>query len=292
MYNIPVLPELRFAEVPATSRHRYVGDRFSYMESGRSDADSVLLLHGIGANSMYWRFQFVGLADQFRLIAWNAPGYFLTDNLRAETPSARDYADALCDFASAIGLARFAVIANSFGTRVAQCFAHYHPERISRAVFTGTSLSDESPEDRARGLTARAKMIERGAYAFAERAETLVGPSASADTLALIRQTLRAINPSGFMQAARFVASGDMPPPGSGLSMPLLMIQGDQDHVTPAESNANRLATAVSGARIVTLSGIGHLPEVEAPQAVHELVALHFGSDKAGVSPSANAMTR
>src|SRR6266700_2946960 len=198
MYNIPVLPELRFAEVPATSRHRYVGDRFSYMESGRSDADSVLLLHGIGANSMYWRFQFVGLADHFRLIAWNAPGYFLTDNLRAETPSARDYADALCDFASAIGLARFAVIANSFGTRVAQCFAHYHPERISRAVFTGTSLSDESPEDRARGLTARAKMIERGAYAFAERAETLVGPSASADTLALIRQTLRAINPSGF----------------------------------------------------------------------------------------------
>ena len=159
-------------------------------------------------------------------------------------------------------------------------------------MFTGTSLSDELPEDRARGLTARAKMIERGAYAFAERAEALVGPSASADTLALIRQTLRAINPSGFMQAARFVASADMPPPGSGLSMPLLMIQGDQDHVTPAELNANRLATAVSGARIVTLSGIGHLPEVEAPQAVHELVALHFGSDKADVGPSANAITR
>src|SRR5690349_11222807 len=160
MYNVPPLPELSFAQVPSTSRHRYIGDRFSYMESGRSDAGSVLLLHGIGGNSLHWRFQFAELADRFRPIAWNAPGYFLTDNLRAETPSAQDYADALGDFASALGLAHFAVIANSFGTRVAQCFAHYYPGRISRAVFTGTSLPQESPDDRASGLAARAKLIE------------------------------------------------------------------------------------------------------------------------------------
>ena len=178
-----------------------------------------------------WRFQFAGLADRFRLIAWNAPGYFLTDNFRAETPSARDYADALCDFASAIGAASFTVIANSFGTRLAQCFAHCHPGRISRAVFTGTGLAQEFSDDRARGLAARAKMIERGAYAFGERAAALVGPSASADTLALVQQDARATNPIGFMKAARFVASGDMPPLGSGLTMPLLMIQGDQDRV-------------------------------------------------------------
>jgi pimeloyl-ACP methyl ester carboxylesterase len=280
MYNVPPLPELSFAEIPSTSRHRYVGDRFSYMESGRSEAGSVLLLHGIGANSLHWRYQLADLADRFRLIAWNAPGYFLTDNLRAETPSARDYADALYDFVAAIGVAQFAVIANSFGTRVAQCFAHYHPGRISCAVFTGTSLPQESPEDRANGLAARAKMIECGAYALGERAQALLGSSASTDTLALVRQTVRATNPSGFMQAARFVASDDMPPRGSGLTMPVLMIQGDEDRVTPAEPNAARLAAAVPGARIVMLPGIGHLPEVEAPKVVNELVAQHLGLAK------------
>ena len=85
-----------------------------------------------------------------------------------------------------------------------------------------------------------------------------------------------ATNPYGFMQASRFINGDDILPLGSGLTMPLLMIQGDQDRITPAESNAARLVTAVSGARIVTLSGIGHLPEVEAPLLVNEMAAQHF----------------
>jgi len=127
MADLPPLPELRFAEVPATSRLRYVGDRFCYMEAGRVDLPPVLLLHGIGANSLHWRHQLAGLADRFRLIAWNAPGYLLSDNLRAETPSCRDYADALNDLLSALGIDGFDIVANSFGTRVAQCFAITDP---------------------------------------------------------------------------------------------------------------------------------------------------------------------
>ena len=51
----------------------------------------------------------------------------------------------------------------SFGTRVAQCFAYYRPGRIGRAVFTGTSIPHgTSPEERARSVEARARMIERG----------------------------------------------------------------------------------------------------------------------------------
>ena len=77
MADLPPLPELCFAEIPVTSRHRYVGDRFCYIEAGRVDLAPVLLLHGIGANSLHWRYQLAGLADRFRLIAWNAPGYLL-----------------------------------------------------------------------------------------------------------------------------------------------------------------------------------------------------------------------
>jgi hypothetical protein len=50
----------------------------------------------------------------------------------------------------------------------------------------------------------------------------LLGSAATADTLVLVQQTLRATNPAGFMQAARFIAEAEMPLLAAGLTMPVL----------------------------------------------------------------------
>ncbi len=95
---------------------------------------------------------------------------------------------------------------------------------------------------------------------------------ASAETLAAVQHILRATNPSGFMQAVRSGAGDDVRPLGAGLTMPLLMIQGVDDRVTPVAANAARLAAAAASARLVMVDGCGHLPELEMPARVNRLV--------------------
>jgi pimeloyl-ACP methyl ester carboxylesterase len=253
------------------------GPRMSLMRAGDS-GEPVLLMHGIGSHSGGWRFILNALKPDHRAVAWNAPGYMLTDNLAAESPTSRQYADAAAALLDALGVDRAHVVGSSFGSMIAATLAAFHPERVKTLTLLGASRGQRwlPAEERAKRLAMRDAAAREGALAASEkRWRFLLGTNPDDTTIALTRELQKATHMRGLMQAARASDATDVCEFADRIRARTLFIIGDADQVNPP-SITQAIAARVADHRIETLPGIGHLPKLEAPRETAALLRRHF----------------
>ena len=272
---LPALPPTRFARIPQSARGQYLGDRFSFMQAGSWDAPALLFLHGIGANSSYFRFQFSELSRDFNVIAWNAPGYWLSDTLAVQHPTEHDYANAVNDFLRALNVNQVSLFGNSFGSVVAQAFAIDYPQRVKSLMLSGTGVGQrEVSATRRQAFEARAQRILKGGYQYADTGvDALVGPQTPEHIKDMLIELSRANQAAGLLRAVPFRLSTFFTPDhASRLSMPLCLVQGELDQTNPRAENLDLLLPLVPHAQLHVWPGVGHLPEVEDHEAFNRLV--------------------
>ena len=70
-----------FLKIPLTSHHRIEADgvHVFYREAGPADAPVILLLHGFPTSSFQYRELIPRLADGYRVIAPDLPGFGFTE---------------------------------------------------------------------------------------------------------------------------------------------------------------------------------------------------------------------
>ena len=144
-------PSSATANIPTTTIHRIQADGVNvfYREAGPAAAPVVLLLHGFPTSSFMYRELIPRLADRYRVIAPDLPGFGFT-----EVPAARNYTytfDALAHtieaFTEALQLHHYALYIFDYGAPTGLRLAMAHPERVTAIVSQNGNAYEEGLGD-------------------------------------------------------------------------------------------------------------------------------------------------
>ena len=264
--------------------------RLSILEAGTGPP--VLALHGLGATKGSFLPTVVALADRFRVIAVDQPGFGDSDKPIGAAYDARFFADAAVDLMNALGLDRAHLIGNSLGGRVALEIGLRHPSRVERIGLLAPSLAwRRGPSWRP---LVRLTRPELGLVQLAPRplveaiVQRMIPDAEEGWTAAGVDEFMRAyLTPSGraaFYAAARHVVLEE--PHGEHgfwtrletLRPEALFVWGRHDRLVPL-AFARHVADTLPSARHLELD-CGHVPQIELPAQTHAALAAFFSGPR------------
>lgn len=250
---------------------------------GPPGGEPLLCLHGFPTASWDWHRVWPGLAERYRVFAFDMLGYGFSDKPWDHSYSLPDQADIAEALLGAHGVRRVHVLAHDVGDSVAQELLARHAEGRGVAVASACLLNGGLFPETHRPtvvqrllasplgpLVSRLMSERRFAASFAAVFGPRTKPSAeeTAAFWSLLTWNdghLLAHRLIGYMaerrrSRARWVGALQG-------SVPLLVVNGPEDPVSGAHM-VQRLRQEVPRAEVVSLPGVGHYPQVEDPEGV------------------------
>jgi pimeloyl-ACP methyl ester carboxylesterase len=127
-----------------------VGDlEIFYREAGPKDAPAVLLLHGFPTSSQMFRNLIPALADRYRVVAPDYPG-FGHSSMPARDKFAYTFdniAKVVEDLTATLGLTKYALYVQDYGAPIGFRLASRHPDRVTAIVVQNGNAYDEGLEN-------------------------------------------------------------------------------------------------------------------------------------------------
>lgn len=267
-------PDSRFVEVMGVEVH--------YIEAGQGDT-ALLLLHGFGASTFSWRGMMEPLSRYGRVIAYDRPGFGLTERPQSadfhadRNPYSADFqADLLVALMDELDVERAVLVGHSAGGSVAVATALRYPDRVRALILESPAVVEargpvpppldpllRTPQSRRLGPWL-ARLFARQAGSFLEMAwehperiteEMREGYQRPFRVEGWDRGLWEVVMASG--AEAVIARLGDV-------RAPAVVITGDGDRVVPP-ANSRRAAEAMPGVRYVEVADCGHIAHEECP---------------------------
>ena len=248
--------------------------------SGPPGAPPLVLLHSLGATAHVWDEQVAELSRCFRVIRPDLRGHGLTTCTPG--PYAMElFADDLAALLDTLGISQAHIGGISIGGLISQAFAAAHPERVTSLLLVDTAMAIPTVQSwTERAAKVRAEGIASIVDGVMARWVTpaFIG-SASAEGL---RAMLLRTPVEGYAASVEAIAVADLSVSTGRLSLPTLIIVGDQDQSTPVAS-AQALNQAIAGSSLVVIENAAHIPLVEKPKEITSAMMDFFKSRNHGL---------
>ncbi len=232
------------------------------------DGPPLVLLHGLPGDSRLWRRQLDDLADEYTVIAWDAPGCG-----RSSAPSddfgIRDVVSYLIGFLHALGLEQPHVLGLSWGAGLALELYRTAPT-IPRTLLLASAYAGWAGSLPADVVTQRLNAYLRAAGMAREEemrawAPGFFGATAPEELVDEVVAIVSDFDPRVLSTLARSFAETDLRDVLPTIDIPTLLLYGDADTRSPLQV-AEVLHAAIRGSTLVVLPGVGHVSNVEAAE--------------------------
>lgn len=248
------------------SRVEVEGLSVAYRERGVGP--SLVLLHGWPLDSREWHRQLDGLSDEFRVVAWDAPGAGLSSD-PPETSQLSDWARWLAEFIQILELAPAHVAGLSFGGGLALELFRRHPEVVRSLILIsayagwGGSLPPDEVEARL-SLIRRNSELPPAQWAPA-LIETLLPPGSDPALADELDRMLHDFHPAATRTASRAFAEADLSDTLGDVDVPTLLLYGERDVRSPRRV-WEPIHAGIGHSELVVLPEVGHMIDMQAPR--------------------------
>lgn len=219
----------------------------------------VVLLHAFPLDRRMWRRQLDALST--RAVVPDLRGFGASPGVGG---SVDDHADELCDLLDALSIERAVVAGLSMGGYVAMAFARRHASRLAGLLLADTKAGPDNDEAK----KGREANIERarneGAVAvFDAMRPKVFTPRTDRAHVEELRAIAASQSTEGVVAALEMMR--DRPDATGALAdihVPTTIVVGSDDAATPP-SEAEFMARAIAGAKLVSIEKSGHFSNVE-----------------------------
>lgn len=238
------------------------GVQIAYKRKGAGKP--LVLVHGYPLDHTIWNGVVPLLEENFEIILPDLRGFGQSQVVESQY-KITDMATDIVGLLDHLGIEKTAIAGHSMGGYVALAFVRAYPERVmGLGLFASQALAD-SPERKQGRYDAAAEIMKTGVEPVAESMSTKLTPAERVQAYA--RDLIAAQRPAGLAGALKAMAEREESTTIlSAFQFPVVLVHGNADELIPIQ-RAQEIKAAIPHATLMELSGVGHMPMMEDPQA-------------------------